>query len=114
MFPSNRTLNATHFISRGNFPNQSGPDQVVQWLGEPAATSKVPRSNHMDGKLSFLGPHQWLSGSALKGECDGSCRVQSSVALDDLVVRSFPWHFLKLRNTGKDPLERPPRKASHL
>ena len=39
---------------------------------------------------------------------DGRCRVQSSVALVDLGVRSFSWFFSETRvNTGQDTLENP-------
>ena len=67
-------------------------DQEVLWLGNPAATSKVPGSNpgkDLDVKLSVLGP---ISGCAQK-LVDGRCQLQSPV---DLAVRSFPWFSPKL------------------
>ena len=44
----------------------------------------------------FTEPHQWLSISALE-LVDGSCWVQSSVALVDLAVKEFSEVFFKTR-----------------
>ena len=51
------------------------------------------------------GLHQWPSGNTLE-LVDGRCQVQTSVALVDLAVRSFPWLSPKLGS-----LERHPRRA---
>ena len=73
-------------------PNASA-DRAVQWLGKLAATLKVPGSNPgLRYRCQTVRPRppQWLSGSALK-LVDGKCQVQSSIALVDLAVWSFPW-----------------------
>ena len=44
---------------------------------------------------------------------DGRCQAQSPVALVDLDVR-FRGFLRNSRKYGKDPLERPPRRALHL
>ena len=49
----------------------------------------------LEGISKEVRPHYWLSGSELE-LVDGRRRVQFSVALVDLVVRSYPWVFPKL------------------
>ena len=60
-----------------------------------AATPKVPDSNPeegMDVELSVLGP----ASDCTQKLVDGRYQVYSSVALVNLVFRSFPWFSPKL------------------